>query len=230
MKRFLVLFAAMGLILWSCGDSGSEPNPEPRTYTTTFSTSENPISDNGNWINGGDVGLDWHNVMTTSGMATGTDAPVPWSDATAVLSGAWKPNQTVEGTVYSVNPTESYIQQVELRLRTTISAHSITGYEIFFRCLKTDQASMGIVRWNGPMADYTYLGTRNGAQYGVATGDVVKAVIVGTVINVYINNVLVAQVIDSTFATGNPGIGFNYGCDGTYGDFGFTSFTASEVQ
>jgi hypothetical protein len=229
MKKFPMLFFVTIFIFLSCGHSASDSGFVPRTFTTSFPLAENPISDSGKWINGGTVGLDWHNVVTTPGLATGTDAPVPWSDATAILTGTWRPDQTVEGTVYSVNPTTAFNQQVELRLRTSISAHNITGYEIFFRCIKNELGTMGIVKWNGPLATYTYLFSRIGPQYGVATGDVVKASIFGTVINAYINNVLVAQVTDSTFSTGNPGMGFNYGCDGTYGDFGFTKFTASEL-
>ena len=36
-----------------------------RTYTTNFPLTENPISEAGNWINGGSVGFDWSNVSTT---------------------------------------------------------------------------------------------------------------------------------------------------------------------
>ena len=89
---------------------------------------------------------------------------------------------------------------------------------------------MQIVRWNGPLGNFTYLSQNGGAQYGVTSGDVVKASIVGSTISVYINNVLMGTATDSTYATGNPGIGFDYGCGSTYGDFGFTTFTASELS
>jgi hypothetical protein len=70
---------------------------------------------------------------------------------------------------------------------------------------------------------------KSGSQYGVTSGDVVKASIIGNEIKVYINNILIDTVIDNTYSTGNPGMGFNFGCDSTYGDFGFTKFTASEL-
>jgi hypothetical protein len=222
-----VLCFVMGLVFFSCSESTNESTP--RIYTTSFSLTENPISENGNWVNGKVVGLDWHNVVTSPGLAYGTDSPEAFSDPTALLTGAWGADQTVEATVYSANQTESYYQEVEIRLRSNISAHSNTGYEILFRCLKTPNAYMAVVRWNGVLGDHTYLSIKSGAPYGVSNGDIVKASIVGSEIKVYINNVLVDSIMDNTYSTGNPGMGFNYGCGSSYGDFGFTKFTASEL-
>ena len=104
------------------------------TYTTNFPLTESPISEGGNWINGGTTGLDWGNVHTTGGTAEGVGpASAAYSDPTAVLAGSWGPNQTVTATVYSNGvedkPAQGYDKEVEIRLRTSISAHSITGYE-----------------------------------------------------------------------------------------------------
>jgi len=41
-------------------------------YSTVFPLNENPISESGNWINDGTVGLDWTNVATASGLVHGT--------------------------------------------------------------------------------------------------------------------------------------------------------------
>jgi hypothetical protein len=204
-----------------------------RTYTTSFPLTENPISENGNWINGGTVGLDWNNVITTPGLAQGQGpSSVAYSDPSAALTGTWAPNQMEQATVYTVNPDENGMyQEVELRLRTTITAHSITGYEITFACRQDGSAYTQIVRWNGPLGQFTYLANQNvfGSQYGVANGDVVSASIVGNLISVYRNGNLVVTATDNTYATGNPGIGFDYGCGTTYNTFGFTNFTASEL-
>ena len=43
----------------------------------------------------------------------------------------------------------------------------------------------------------------------VKTGDVVKATIVGNVITAYLNGIAVGTATDSTYTTGNPGMGFN---------------------
>jgi len=228
MKKWCMLFVAVAGMFLSCSDPASETTP--RTYTTSFPLAENPISDNGNWVNGMEAGLNWHNVMTTPGLARGTDAEEAFSDPTALVTGSWSADQTVEATVYSVNQTESYYQEVEIKLRSQISALRITGYEILFRCLKNSNAYMAVVRWNGAIGDFTYLSNKTGSQYGVANGDVVKASISGNLISVYINGVLVDSVTDDAFASGNPGMGFNYGCGSTYGDFGFTKFTASDLS
>ena len=212
---YLALFL-VPMLAWSQG-----------TYTTNFPLTENPISEGGRWINGGVTGLDWANVQTTGGFAGGVGpASAAYADPSAVLAGNWGPNQTLTGTVYSVGASDSYYQEVELRLRTTISAHSITGYEVNFRTPNNGSAYVYIVRWNGAVGNFTNLAWATGT--GVSNGDVVKATIVGNTISAYINGTLMVTATDSTYATGNPGIGFDYGCANTYSAFGFTSFTATD--
>lgn len=201
-----------------------------RSYTTDFNQTEDPISEGGVWANGGAVGLDWANVGTGNGIAYGRDmnAESRYDDPTAILLGEWGANQTVQATVHSVNQTTSVAEEVELRLRTSISPHSITGYEVLFRCLNTSAGYTQIVRWNGPLGQFTHL---DGRQVGVGDGDVVKATIVGNVITAYINGVNILQVTDNTYSSGSPGIGFY-----VYGetdpdvqrDYGFTDFSASD--
>jgi hypothetical protein len=218
----------------TAGSNGCQFHVALRTYTTNFPLTESPISENGSWINGGSVGLDWNNVITTPGLAQGQGpSSVQYSDPTAILGGTWAPNQMAQATVYTVNPNENGMyQEVELRLRNTVAPHSITGYEITFACRQDSTAYTQVVRWNGALGDFTYLFGQNlaGSQYGVANGDVVKATIVGNLISVYRNGALVCSVTDSTYTTGNPGIGFDYGCGTTYNTFGFTSFSASELS
>jgi hypothetical protein len=212
-----ILVVATGLDAWA------------RTYTTTFPLTEDPISEGGKWINGRTTGLDWFDAATTSGKVFGEVSTGAYTDPTAILSGSWGPNQDVSAVVYSLNPTASYYQEVELRLRTSIAAHSITGYEVLFRCLKTGSAYCQIVRWNGPVTDFAYTsGSCSGATCGVATGDTVRATIVGNVITAYINGRQIAQATDTTYTSGNPGVGFNYGVGATNADFGFTSYTATD--
>lgn len=200
-------------------------------YSTNFPATENPISEGGHWINGLTAGIDWENVRTTPGFAFGTETgSVNYNDSTALLTGTWGPDQTVQATVRSVNPNSNIFEEVELRLRSNLSAHSATGYEINFRCLKTSQAYAQIVRWNGALGSFTYLDARDGSQYGVASGDVVKATIVGNVITAYINGNQILQVTDSKFSSGKPGIGFynQGGTSSTNADYGFTNFMASD--
>jgi hypothetical protein len=200
------------------------------------------------WINGKTEGIDWADVVTEDGRAHGgvvrmsvaerraeqgnlgdpeaADAAPEgdYDDPTAVLTGSWGRNQYVRATVFSRNQTEDYFQEVEIRLRSAIAPHSCTGYEVFWRALKSENAYAEIVRWNGKIAGFTSLARQQGPQYGVSDGDVVEATIVGDRITSYINGVEVLSATDDTFANGSPGIGFNFGCGDTYVDHGFTSY------
>jgi hypothetical protein len=205
------------------------------TYTTNFPLTEDPISEGGKWKSGQKDGLDWANVRTTAGFAFGTEpaarrpAPQEYDDSTALLTGSWGPNQTAQATVHAANPDVKINEEVELRLRSTLSPHRATGYEILFRAYQGADAYCEIVRWNGPLGDFTYVGRAKGPQCGVADGSVVKATAVGNVITAYINGVQVVQARDDTYTSGNPGIGFfHYGSTGANDDFGFTSFTVSD--
>jgi hypothetical protein len=116
--------------------------------------------------------------------------------------------------------------EVELRLRSTLSAHLSNGYEIAFSLKPNELAYLIIVRWNGPLGDFTYLFHQKGSQYQAKTCDIIKATVVGNVILAYKDGVLVGQATDKVFTSGNPGMGFN---ERSYNsDYGFSSFTASE--
>lgn len=199
-----------------------------RTYSTNFPFSEDPLSERGSWINGGTIGIDWKDFATMAGMAYGKPDAVTYDDGTAILSGTWGADQMVTATIHSVNQTDSQYQELELRLRTSIAPHSITGYEINFRCSKSSNAYMEIVRWNGPLGNFTYLARYHGSQYGVTEGDVVRATIIGNTITVYINGVQRGTATDSAYSSGAPGIGTYGKTSSNARDYGFTNFTASD--
>jgi hypothetical protein len=219
-----------------------------RAYRTTFELTETPISEGGLWINGEKDGIDWADVVTESNVAHGgktrmavaerraeqaiggatiSEGELPegdYDDPTALLAGSWGRNQHARGTVFSRNQTEDYFQEVELRLRSTLGPHSCTGYEVFWRCLKSDKAYAEIVRWNDTIRDFTSLARKQGPEFGVKNGDVVEATIVGNVIRSFVNGVEVLSATDDVYKTGNPGIGFNFGCGNTYVDHGFSAY------
>jgi hypothetical protein len=219
-----------------------------RSYSTRFQLDEDSISEGGMWINGGTDGLDWVDVVTKNGVAYGgrsrmhvaerrveqgnLESATPedalpegdYDDPTAVLAGTWGKNQHAKARVFSRNPTDEYFQEVEIRLRSTITPHSCTGYEVFWRCLKTEAGYAEIVRWNGRIADFTSLKKLIGPEYGVKDGDLVEATIVGNVLKGFINGVEVISATDDTYDAGNPGIGFNFGVGDTNVDHGFRSY------
>jgi len=217
--------------------TGFWPGGTHGAYETNFARAENPISESGKWLNGHADGLDWTDVRTTPGFAFGTEiggrrpAPQKYDDSTAILKGAWGPDQTVQATVHSVNPNQDgkVFEEVELRLRSSISAHSCKGYEVMFRCSRIPRAYCNIARWEGPLGKFTMLKENYGSEYGVKDGDVVKASMIGQLLTVYINGAKVVQLSDDRFANGNPGVGYYLeGAAGVMGDFGFSSFMATD--
>jgi len=226
----------------------SEQRVPVRSYRTRFETDEDPISEGGMWINGQTDGIDWIDCMTQNGgevcgkvsrmtvaerraeqvhdEAGDDDAGTAgdYDDPTAVLSGEWGRNQYGKATVFCRNPTNKYFQEVEIRLRSSITPHSCTGYEVFWRALKTEEGYAEIVRWNGPIGDFTSLARKVGTEFGVKDGDVVEASIEGNLIRGFINGVEVISATDDVFTEGAPGVGFNFFVSTTNVDHGFTSF------
>jgi hypothetical protein len=219
-----------------------------RSYSTDFPREENPLSEDGMWLNGKTDGIDWADVITKPGEAYGSvtrmavaekraeqaslgagaaEGSLPegdYDDPTAVLTGEWGRNQHGKARVFSRNPTNQYFQEVEIRLRSSIEPHSCTGYEVFFRCLKTEEGYAEIVRWNGRAGDFTSLRKLIGPEYGVEDGDEVEATITGSSIKGFINGREVISATDDVFKSGSPGIGFNFFVGNTNVDHGFTHF------
>jgi hypothetical protein len=204
------------------------------SYSTNFPATENPISEGGKWINGATTGIVWSNVRTTAGTAYGTQSGTAagdanYADSTAVLSGSWGPDQQASATVYVKNAPSSptVFEEVELRLRTTIMANSVTGYEI--NCSLSTHSNnnyIQVVRWNGPLNNWTPV---SGAADHCRDGDTIKATIKGSTISVYHNGNLVITASDGTFTSGSPGMGFFLqGTTGTNASYGFTSFAADD--
>ena len=225
----LVVCAIAGCNTRVNDDSSSRPNGPPRSYETRFDHDESPLSENGAWVNGRATGLDWSDVAVASGIAYGVEPGTRgYDDSTALLTGEWGPEQTVEATVRSTNQNDAIFEEVELRLRSSLAPHRATGYEINFRCSRTAKAYAEIVRWNGRLGDFTYLKKGQGVRFGVADGDVIKATAVGRVITAFINGVQVLQATDAAYRNGSPGIGFFL--QGTVAtanrDFGLRGFRA----
>ena len=216
-----------------------------RSYKTDFPKDEDPVSEDGMWLNGKTDAVDFSDCVTSNGFIHGgpsrmenlekrseqgnlgeaDEAPVgDYDDPTAVLTGEWGPNQHGKGVAHVLKPTEEWFQEVQIRLRHTLQPGSITGYEIFFRCLEGEKGYAEIVRWNGAVGDWTSLQRREGPECGVKHGDVIEATIEGDVITGFINGEEKITVTDDTWKSGAPGVGFNFGVGDTYDDHGFSSF------
>lgn len=199
------------------------------SYHTTFPLTENPISEGSKWINGGTTGLDWKNAQTTTNKVFGTQVgnescPSNCNDTTAVLTGSWGATQTAQATIYSTGGLTAF-SEVELRLRTTITANSITGYEFICSVIPGNQYAQ-IVRWNGTLGNFTLL---NSTGTGCASGDILKATASGSTLAIYKNGTQIFSLTDATYTGGSPGVGFFLnGQTGVDANFGFTDFWATD--
>jgi hypothetical protein len=227
---FLVVLSISG-----CGDrggtDGTSPtatarSPSTHNYKTSFDETENPISEGEVWRSANNA---WTNVRTANGIAFGTNGTAnTYDDSYALLSG-FGPDQQAEAVIFRSPSLKSGItHEVELLLRFSDDANSARGYE----CLFSYDGGVQIVRWNGALGDFTVLVTSGAGKFSrkLVSGDVIKASIVGIVISAYINGVLRARAIDSTFVSGQPGIGFFTRPGGSSENFGMTSYSASSAR
>jgi hypothetical protein len=201
------------------------PTPHAPGYSTMFPLAESPISEGGHWMGGKTIGLDWGDVSTVPGYAFGRAGPKDYADSVALLAGEWPSNQSVE-VVVKKGAVHRY-PEVSMRLRSSLASHRCDGYEVSYSLKDGDAAYLIIVRWNGPLADFTYLLNVQGKQYAVKTGDVVKATVVGNEIRTYKNGLLMGATRDGSYTRGNPGFGFN---EGSNGDYGISSFSATATD
>lgn len=231
-----------------------------RSYETTFLSPpapENPISESSNWTNGGAAGSCsggqcWANVQTAAGKAFGreqldTPSGQSYRDATAIVSGSWGRNQSVQAVVYTTagvpaNYGSPCWAEVELRLNTSISNQTNSGYELDYAIDSAgDSVTFTIVKWNGALGSFSSLAQVTGSQYGIKNGDILAGSVVASganqVITAYKNGAQILQYTDSSspFTGGAPGMGFNAedisgGCtnSATNPTYGFSSFSATD--
>ena len=225
-----------------------------RTYATNFLLEENPISEGGVWQH---RGTSWATVRTFANRAIGSQTGSGgYDDAYAYLSG-FGPNQEAQATLwkdpaignnsmtcrilrrliwgqlrgnYCAGPGT---HEVELLLRWANSVASARGYECN---LAWDGKYAEIVRWNGPYGDFTYIAQQRTFNDGIMppnNGDIFKATVSGSTINVYLNkndgmgDQPIVMATDPTYTDGGPGMGFFIEGSVDPTQFGFASFKAS---
>jgi len=231
------------LILQRTSADGYTQPSTPRTYATRFPTTETPISENRNWVNGGScddpalcAGAGGSNVRTTPGLAFGTQTgalPPPYTDSNVLLTGMWGNDQFVQIVVWwdGASGTNSDYDEVEIRLRGTLTANGNRTYNINCRVgTPSDNSYIQMGRANGPSGDFTPpLAELKGPSAACQNGDVITGTIVGSVITAYINGKKVIQATDSVITSGVPGFGFfHQGKHGHNSNFGISSFAASD--
>jgi hypothetical protein len=194
----------------------------------------------GNWVNGKSIGLDWSNAITDGTKVYGTDCTGgpcgsnQYHDTIAILGDKWRRDQFGQGKVYSTNTSADCNKEVEILLRTTITAHSDLGYEVNANT-KRGNPYYSFVKVTGVSGSFTILkqGTLKAAP---ATGDTFYASITGyptATITLKVNGTTIDSATDpSAYASGAPGLGFyheNLSSTCNSNEFGYTSYTAGEL-
>ncbi len=216
-------------------------------YSTTFDTTENPLSQSSAWLNGLRDGRDWSDMQSSGGIACGTQTgPVapPYDDSIAL----WTPPNGVPWTDMQIEaqvviPDRSGWtgnHEVELLLRGSMASGVSTFYECEFS-VNAGTTYQGIVRWNGALSNFTPL-TDNQGSYSISDGDWIKATIIGTVIRMYKGATRSSYVeltgspydtVSDTpkYASGFPGIGHwrNDGETVSLTSYGLTSWSATRM-
>lgn len=128
-------------------------------FITLFSTAETPITFGGFAKNGLADGLDWQNFNSDgTGIGYGAVVSTGFDDCTITLQGypsLSTTKQYVKGTVFRAGGfTPAGNPEIELRAFTTISAHSIVGYEMDWPF----SGNLQPVYWNGAVGDFRTTG------------------------------------------------------------------------
>lgn len=216
-------------------------------FVTAFPTVENPLSQGGIWDRGLQEGLKWTDPKVTANGCVAVSSPTPnrYDDAIAVLKTVanggprnFAANQYVQAVLYKAGGYTGGggAHECELWLRGLITANSATAYECSIGISAAFAVYAFVVRWNGVEGDYTALispaegnGSYSNTPTTPANGDVYRAEITGTTIKLYQNGILILQVTDSTYSSGQPGLGF-WPVDGaTPASMGWSSYTAGDL-
>lgn len=223
--------AGTGSVGSGSSGSGGSGSAGAVTYSTNFDLNESPISESGRWRH---AGLDWTFVETSGGFARGTQAigvtrsgAGRYNDSYAYLTG-FPANQQASAVAHLGQIDASCTHEFELLVRWSDADHSARGYECN---VAWDGSYVQVVRWNGPVGDFTYIGNTGNVPGGIKEGDTISASVVGNTITIAVNGVTRATAQDSAFTSGGPGMGFwrgTSGC-GTPGDVAFTSFNAKSL-
>jgi hypothetical protein len=207
---------------------GAATAAAPPSYITTFSTTENPISESGAWLS---IDATRTRMATAGGRCFGTQVGGAFDDSIAQLTGTWPASVQMTGTVF--RGSTSGIEELEFMVRGAQTATTTTGYEINFA---HDGQYVNVYRWEGGinLADFVPLIAENTHSIpgGLSTGDQIRAQIQGDTITVFYNKgagwVTVFSATDTSigghakYASGRPGIGaFKTSGSGALNQFAF---------
>lgn len=171
------------------------------SYSTTFGATENPMAEDGLWLQGAANGVDWSNFRTTPGKAFGTQSegshgnnqPGGYNDSTALRRARpgriWGPDQDVRGRVFITTRTgQTGFHEAQLLARGQMRANWLQCYEFIFSVVG-GTTYYQIVRFTGPLSlasgDGGWVSLANESAAGVEDGTYCRATAIGTVLRMY---------------------------------------------
>lgn len=200
------------------------------SYTTNFDLAESPISGGGVWSK---RGVPWTNVVTTDGLAYGTQVGTNgFDDSYAYLTGTFSANQSVSTVIHLESGITANYAEVEILLRWRDDTNYATGYECN---LAYNGQYAEIIIWPGffgtNSSEFNFISQGNPVAGGIKDGDIFQADIIGNVITVRLNGNVIATATDNTFLDGGaPGIGFYSEGAPASKKYSFTKFTYTDMS
>jgi hypothetical protein len=200
----------------------------PPSYVTTFSGTENPISESGAWSN---IDTTRTRMATAGGRCFGTQVGGAYDDSNAQLTGNWPASIQITGTVF--RGSTSGLEELEFFFRGAQTNSTTTGYEVNFA---HDGQYVNVGRWEGgiDLSDFISLIPENTHSIpgGLSTGNQIRAQIQGDTITAFYNKgagwVTIFTASDTSvgghakYASGRPGIGaFKTSGSGALNQFAF---------
>lgn len=207
------------------------------SYSTSFDSTENPISESGRWAK--NASNAWTVVRTTGGNAVGTQAGNDYDDSYAIFQTDYGADYKLTAIVYRSASISAANHEVELNVRFADDADSVRGYEV----LLNKDGSVQCFRWNDSFGSFTEITASGTNSMGsVPDGATFEVRISGDTITMGYHETGGTAVDQCTFdigsiagtkyTTGNPAIAFF--CrptgDGSNPDhFGFKSVTVTKL-
>jgi hypothetical protein len=192
-----------GLVLDASGDSGGDGGGETGQHFTTFPMDEDPISENGAWSA---IATPWLRVKSVDGIAKPAAFVTGYNDNYASLSG-FGPDVEITVTVFIAGSAP--FGEILLLARIAQTATTLRAYEFLY----DGDGSVQLMRWNGPLSDFTPMGGEELNPGVLQDGDQLRMRVVGDTISAFHKRapgdwVRIAQTTDGTFSDGQPGLGF----------------------
>jgi hypothetical protein len=154
-------------------------------YTKTFGTTENPVSENGVWLNaGGSVAQYWKPLRVSGGRLHATQFTTEYEDNVAIINPGvigFQGAHVIRGGIHITGgySAPDFTHEAQLLLRGGFGNNHIEGYEVL---LQLGASKPVILKWYGSGGGgfFAQLANTSESELGFQNGDIMIAQISGT--------------------------------------------------